>query len=33
MQQKQPVKDFRFTSFIYGFVFGVAVMAVAWFVV
>ena len=33
MQQKQPVKDFRFTSFIYGFVFGVAVMAVAWCVV
>ena len=33
MENKQSSLDFRFKSFIYGFAFGVVVMAVAWYIV
>lgn len=33
MEHKQSSLDFRFKSFIYGFAFGVAVIAVAWYIV
>lgn len=33
MAHKPPSPDFRFKSFIYGFAFGVVVMALAWYVV
>ncbi len=32
MDQKQPSQDFRFKSFVYGFLFGVVVMVVAWYI-
>lgn len=32
MDRKKISSDFRFNSFVYGFIFGVVVMVVAWYI-